>query len=91
MYEGHTHEDLFSVRPAIGYFIGRLRALMPNANIVVLINTGLSAGITEELRNAAEHFGCDPLLLSDIDKEDGHPTIKGMVQIKDQIKALLKA
>jgi hypothetical protein len=89
MYEGHTHEDLFSVRPAIGYFVGRLRALMPNANIVVLINTGLSAPITSALQNAAEHFGGNALLLSDIDKVDGHPTILGMTQIKDQVKALL--
>ena len=34
-----------------------------------------------ELRFAVSH--------SNIDKEDGHPTILGMKQIKDQVKALL--
>ncbi len=89
LYEGQTREDLFSVRPAIGYFIGRIRTLLPNANIVVLINTGLSNEITEALKSAAEHFGGEAVLLSDIDKENGHPTIKGMTQIKDQVKAHL--
>ena len=91
MTEGQTHEDLFCARPAIGYFLRRIREILPQANVVVLINTGLSPEITEALKNAAEHFDCAPLLLSDIDKEDGHPTIKGMAQIKDQIKALLNA
>jgi hypothetical protein len=89
MYEGHTEADLFSVRPAIGYFIGRLRELMPNAKVVVLINTGLSADVTNALMGAAEHFDVSWLRLRGLDKQNGHPTILGMTQIKDQIKAFL--
>ena len=89
-YEGQTEQDLFSFRPATCYFIGRLRELMPNANVVVLINTGLTSSVSSTLRIVAEHYGATVVQLENIDKQSGHPSILGMIQIKDQILACLQ-
>ena len=87
----HTKEDLFFVCPAICYFIGRLKEILPSANIVSIINTNLKAEIGDTIKAASDHNGTAYVELSGIDKLTGHPTIKGMAEIKEQVKAALMA
>ena len=87
----HTKEDLFFVCPAICYFIGRLKEILPSANIVSIINTNLTAEIGDTIKAASDHNGTAYVELSGIDKLTGHPTIKGMAEIKEQVKAALMA
>ena len=77
--------DLYNVLPAITYFMYTLRKNMPNATIIWIINTELKSEITECMINSAELYGITAITLKDIDKTHGHPTIKGMNQIKNQI------
>ena len=58
---------------------------MPNAELVVIINTGLKPEVTEGMKEAARYYGGKIVELHDIEKIAGHPTAKGMMQIKDQI------
>lgn len=88
---GHTKEDLYSVCPAIGYFIGRLKEILPDAQIVFLINTELKPQIGEAIQTASEYFGTSCIALQDIDKCCGHPTVQGMKDIAEQVEAFLKA
>ncbi len=88
---GHTAEDLLSVCPAIGYFIGRLKAILPNAHIVSIINTNIKQEIKDAIKAASDYNGTTYVELSRIDKLCGHPTVKGMAQIKEQVKAVLGA
>ena len=84
-YSNLEKADLFSVLPAFCFLIYRLKQLIPNADIVCIINTGLKPQISEGFKTACNHFGIKSVALADIDKRGGHPTIKGMEQIKNQI------
>ena len=88
-FGGHTEADLFCVCPAICYFIGRLKEILPDANIVFIINTELKPEIGEAVKAASAHFGTSYIELHDIDKMCGHPTIVGMAQIAEQVKEFI--
>ncbi len=86
---GHTKEDLFSVCPAIGYFLGRLKEVLPEANVIFLINTELKPQIGEAVKAASAYHGTEYIQLESIHKCCGHPTIQGMQDIADQVEAFL--
>lgn len=88
-FSGHTSEELFSVCPAIGYFIGRLKEILPEANIIFLINTELKPQIGEAVKAVSEHFGTSCIPLEYIDKRCGHPTVQGMKDIAEQVEKYL--
>lgn len=90
MLDNHKHEDLFSVCPAIGYFAKRLREVLPEANIIFMINTELKPEIGEAIKVSCAHNGEYALELHDIDKRCGHPSVKGMEQIKEQLKEFIE-
>ncbi len=87
--DGFEREDFYSALPAVSYFIQKVKALLPEANIISVINTGLKPEIAEMMKTASEHNGVYYLELSDIGKQSGHPNVLGMSQIKEQIKKFL--
>ncbi len=84
-YSNLEKADLFSVLPAFCYFINELKSTLPNADIIPIINTELKCEIEEGFKSACANYGIKPVVLQNIDKRCGHPTIKGMEQIKNQI------
>lgn len=84
-YSDWEEQNLYSVLPAFCYFINELRRILPNAHIIPVINTELTPEIEEGFKAACAHYGIKPVALHNIDKRCGHPTIKGMEQIKNQI------
>lgn len=90
-YSDWQESDLFSVRPAICYFMNTLKNDNPNTRVVFILNTQqLKDGIAECMRNAAERTGVDLVVLNDVDMYRGHPTVLGMSQICDQVIDQLK-
>lgn len=89
-FSDFERDDFYRVCPAICYFVGKLRETMPEADIVFIMNTGLREGISDAIRTSCEHFGVGCLELEGIDKRSGHPTILGMSQIREQVKAFLE-
>jgi hypothetical protein len=85
MLDSWKEEDLFYVRPAISYFVSTLKKDMPFANIIVVINTQIKQEIQDWLKQVAQYYGCGFVELENIDKQDGHPTAKGMQDISEQI------
>lgn len=85
-----TKEDLFLVCPAVCYFIKKLRETLPEANIIFIINTGLPAEIVDAIKAASDYNGTEYIELKYIDKNFGHPTIKGMSDIKEQVEEYIK-
>jgi hypothetical protein len=77
------------VRPAIYHFFKRISEALPEVRKVCVINTGLKEEVASCLSHAADRYGFEKVELADIDKLAGHPTIKGMEQIKKQIKEKL--
>lgn len=88
-FSDFSSDDLYSVCPAIGYFIGRLKEILPEANIIFLINTDLKPQIGEAVKAASEHFGTSYISMEYIDKCCGHPTIQGMKDIAEQVEKFL--
>ncbi len=84
-FDHFEKQDLYSVLPALCCLIARMRAEIPNVRIVQVVNTGLKDEIVAGMKAASEHFKTDIVFLHDVEKIAGHPTVKGMEQIKDQI------
>jgi hypothetical protein len=84
-YENFTKDELFTVLPAICCLVKRAREILPNAKIYYIINTELKEEIVNTILSACKKYGASTVTLADIDKVKGHPTIKGMAQIKNQI------
>lgn len=86
---GWTKADLMSFRPAFCYLLHQLRELYPGVRIVNITNTLLSAEVTESMAEVCRHYQVENILLHDIDKQAGHPSIQGMQSICQQVKAVL--
>ena len=86
-YSDWDKADLYSVLPAICCFLHRVKELAADARIVCVINTDLKAEIVNCFISACEAYGIQYVKLENIDKMNGHPSVKGMNSIKEQIKA----
>ena len=71
----------------MAYMLSSMQEYYPGVEIVVLINNGLSYEVTQSSIDICDHYGVDYILLADIDRIEGHPSVKGMQQIVDQINA----
>lgn len=86
-YADWTAGDLKDFRPATAYMLASMIKFYPGTEIVFLINNGLSEDVTESIKTICRHYGVDYIQLEAIDRIEGHPSVKGMQQIVDQIKA----
>ena len=86
-YADWKKEDLYFVLPAGSCFLKRLTEQLPKARIVCMLNDVLKPEITEGFEKACRYYGVESIRLADIDKISGHPTIKGMAQIAEQLLA----
>lgn len=84
-YSDFTKADLYSFRPAFAYMLDRLKAHYPKAKIINITNSGLSDEITQSMQEICRHYGVDNIILHDIDKQSGHPSVAGMKAIADQL------
>ena len=80
-----TEDDLYCVLPAFCYLMSALKTELPCAEICFIINTDLRSEIGDCIELAGKHFGVNTVRLHDIDKREGHPTVKGMSQICEQV------
>ena len=88
-FDGIERNDLFCVLPAISYLVKILREAMPSLEIICVANTEIKDEIIHATGVAAEHYGAKYVKLCDIDKRCGHPTIKGMGEIAQQVEKAL--
>ena len=84
-YSDWEEKDLFSVLPAICYFLNLLKETLPQAKIYCLINTEIKPEIASCMKNACKEYGITPVAFDKIDKTSGHPTIQGMKDIKNSV------
>lgn len=88
-YADWQREDLFSVLPATCYLLCRIQQVQPRARIVVIVNTELKPAIADGLIAACTHYDVECVVMRELDKLNGHPSITGMIQIKDQLTEIL--
>lgn len=88
-YAGWTKEDLFSFRPAMAKMLDFMKNRYLNVELYFILNDGLQDEINESVKTICEHYQVPCIVLKDIDKINGHPSIKGMNQICEQVEAFL--
>lgn len=88
-YEGWTAGDFYTFRPAMAYMLNWLKQHHPNVDIYFIINSELRDDITESCIEICSHYGISYVKLKDIDKRNGHPTVKGMKAIAEQVAGIV--
>ena len=86
-YADWTKEDLYKCLPACCYMLDWLAENAPETQPVYILNSEMKYEVTAGIMAACDHYGVPYLLLKNIEKLDGHPSIKGMAQINEQVSA----
>lgn len=89
-YEGITKADMYSFRPALAYMLKWMTDYYLNTKIYFLLNDDLRDEIDESVKTICARYGVPVIELEGIDKISGHPSVKGMRQIADQVNRFLK-
>lgn len=84
-YSDWTDADCKSFRPALACLLTRLQQRYPDAKIYTILNSELKEDINESFREICKHYGVQLIELYDIEKQNGHPSIKGMQSICQQL------
>ena len=85
-----TAEDCKYFRPAYACLLDSLQKQYPKAKIYSILNSELREEINESSREVCKHYGVQLIELYDIEKQNGHPSIKGMQSICDQLIEAIK-
>jgi len=86
-YAEWTEGDLYSFRPAMACLLDGLQRLYPSAELYFILNTELKEPVNESVRTICAHYGVPCIVLSDVDKQRGHPSVAGMQAIARQVVA----
>ncbi len=84
-YANWTENDMWYFRPAMARLLSTMKQNYPMAKIYIIQNTQLKPEFCESLQIICKHYGVPVIILKDIDKQDGHPSIKGHKAIADQV------
>ena len=88
---GWTKEDLYSALPAFTYLIHLIKTNLTDTKIYFILNSELKEELTQFYKMTCIKNDIPVIELHDIDKRNGHPTIKGMEQIKNQVYDFIRA
>jgi len=85
-YDNFTYGDFYKFRPAMAYLLQQAQLRYPNVEIIVLINSDMKDSTASSIKTICDHYNVKYIQLKEIDKISGHPSVKGMKQIAEQIK-----
>ena len=91
IYEGIKKADLYEFRPALAHMLRWMTDRYVNTEIYFILNTELKDEINTSVKTICEHYGVPVITLTEVDKISGHPSVKGMRQIADQVNSFLKS
>ena len=89
-YDSLVKANFWTFRPAMARLLEYMTQRYVGADIYFLLNDGLRAEINESVKTICQHYGVKCIELKGIDKKSGHPSVKGMQQIAEQIAEALK-
>lgn len=89
-YGNWSENDMWYFRPAMARLCSTIKANYPKAKIYFILNSELRDDISESMRVICNHYDIPLIELKDIDKQDGHPSQKGMKAIADQVVDFIK-
>jgi hypothetical protein len=88
-YDDQTQEDLKSFAPAFCYMMKYLKQENPKASIYNVVNDEITGDIRDIMAEVCRHYEIKNLELKGIEKENGHPNVKGMAAVKEQVEKFL--
>jgi hypothetical protein len=89
-YSDWTEAELYKFRPAMAYMLHNMKSLYPKSEIYFILNNELRQSINESVETICKYYNIELIKLNDIHKISGHPSIKGMRQIANQVKEKIK-
>ena len=89
-YDNWHKGDFYTFRPAMAYMLHHMINRYPNVAIYFILNSELRDDISLSCKEICRHYNVPCIELHDIDKQNGHPSVKGMRAIADQVKAALR-
>ena len=89
-YDNWKRADLYTFRPAMAKLLNDAQSRYPNARIYFIQNTELRKEIVESTEIICKHYGIPVIQLKDIEKQAGHPNVKGMKAIAEQVLKAIK-
>ncbi|MBP5679484.1 MAG: hypothetical protein J6X31_00320 [Bacteroidales bacterium] len=89
-YANWTENDMWYFRPAMARLCSMLKQNYPMAKTYIILNTQLKPEFGESLQIICKHYGIPVIVLHDIDKQQGHPSIAGHKAIAEQVVDYLK-
>lgn len=82
-----TKQDLWYFRPALAQLLQNVKMYYPKAQLYYILNSELRDEINESIHTLCNVYQVPVIDLHDIEKQAGHPSIKGMKAIAEQVKA----
>ena len=89
-YGDWRRADLYYFRPAMAKMLNDIRLYYPNVDVYFILNSELKADINKSIDEVCHHYDVPVIKLKDIDKKSGHPSIKGMKSIAEQVLKAIK-
>lgn len=89
-YKDWKRGDLYYFRPAMAKMFDNLLKHYPNVQLYFILNSELKDTVNKSVETICKHYDVKLIKLHDIDKRDGHPTVKGMKSFAEQVLAALK-
>ena len=89
-YANWTKADFYTFRPAMAYMLQHITNRYPNVDIYFILNTELREDITVSCQTICQHYQIPCITLQDIHKINGHPSVKGMKSISQQVLKAIK-
>lgn len=84
-WQDWTEEDLRSFRPALACLLQRTQWRYPGVAIYFILNSELKESINESVHTICQHYNVPVVVLHNIDKQRGHPSVAGMKAMADQV------
>ena len=89
-YGDWKRADLYTFRPALAKLLNDVQSRYPNVRVYFIQNTELRKEIVESTQTICKYYGIPIIQLKDIDKQAGHPNIKGMKAIAEQVLKVIR-
>ena len=89
VYNNWSAADLRTFRGGTAYVLSYLKNKYPKSQVVFMLNNGLRDDINTSVETICRHYDVPLFKINGIGKEDEHPTLEGMIQIKNQFVEFL--
>lgn len=89
-YADWKRGDLYYFRPAMAKMFDNLLKHYPNVKICFILNSELKDTVNKSVETICKHYDVQLIKLHDIDKMNGHPSVKGMKSFAEQVLAAIR-